>query len=155
MKIKWREGVSDWLALDPERFREKLSSLVEYHNFWFENYFEIEGVDLEETYESTLAAVDSIRPMIGDTIEILHAHRKAGNNILFEGAQGSLLDIDHGTYPFVTSSNTTAGGDGNRKWLWPSLFGLHSWDYQGLYHPRRVRTVPLNCLMRSHTIWPL
>ncbi len=48
--------------------------------------------------------------MIGDTIEILHAHRKAGNNILFEGAQGSLLDIDHGTYPFVTSSNTTAGG---------------------------------------------
>ena len=105
-----RRGIRLAEALDPERFREKLSSLVEYHNFWFENYFEIEGVDLEETYESTLAAVDSIRPMIGDTIEILHAHRKTGNNILFEGAQGSLLDIDHGTYPFVTSSNTTAGG---------------------------------------------
>ena len=48
--------------------------------------------------------------MIADTIDILHTHRKAGDNILFEGAQGSLLDIDHGTYPFVTSSNTTAGG---------------------------------------------
>ncbi|MED5312086.1 MAG: adenylosuccinate synthase [Pseudomonadota bacterium] len=105
-----RRGIRLAEALDPERFREKLSGLVEYHNFWFENYFEIEGVDLEETYESTLVAVDSIRSMIGDTIEILHAHRKAGNNILFEGAQGSLLDIDHGTYPFVTSSNTTAGG---------------------------------------------
>jgi adenylosuccinate synthase len=54
--------------------------------------------------------VEQVRPMIADTIDILHGHRKAGDNLLFEGAQGALLDIDHGTYPYVTSSNTTAGG---------------------------------------------
>ena len=53
---------------------------------------------------------EQVRPMIADTIDILHSHRKAGDNLLFEGAQGALLDIDHGTYPYVTSSNTTAGG---------------------------------------------
>ncbi|HBW84365.1 MAG TPA: adenylosuccinate synthase, partial [Gammaproteobacteria bacterium] len=105
-----RRGIRLAEALEPERLREKLLNLVDYHNFWFEKYFGIEGVDFKETYELTLAAVDSVRPMISDTVDILHAHRAAGNNILFEGAQGSLLDIDHGTYPFVTSSNTTAGG---------------------------------------------
>src|SRR5690606_14976585 len=62
------------------------------------------------TLEGSLALGAEIRPMVADTIEILHSHRKAGDNSMFEGAQGPLLDIDHGTYPFVTSSNTTAGG---------------------------------------------
>jgi len=91
-------------------FKEKLEELLEYHNFWLEKYFSVEPVDFTEVFEGSLALVAEVKPMITDTIDLLHRHRKQGDNILFEGAQGSLLDIDHGTYPFVTSSNTTAGG---------------------------------------------
>ena len=93
--------------------------------------------------------------MIGDTIEILHAHRKAGNHILFEGAQGSLLDIDHGTYPFVTSSNTTAGGTATGSGYGPLYL-----DYiLGLPRPIPPASdpdrFPLNCLMKSGNTLPL
>jgi adenylosuccinate synthase len=74
------------------------------------NYYGVDTIDFASTLEKSLALGEQIKPMVSDTIEILHSHRKADDNILFEGAQGSLLDIDHGTYPFVTSSNTTAGG---------------------------------------------
>ena len=74
------------------------------------NYYEVATVDYQETLDQYLQLAERVRPMVADTIDILHKHRKNADNILFEGAQGSLLDIDHGTYPFVTSSNTTAGG---------------------------------------------
>ena len=105
-----RRGIRLAETLNEERFAEKLKELTEYHNFMLENYYGVEPVDFEMTLVSQLALARNLRPLIDDTIELLHSRRKAGADILFEGAQGSLLDIDHGTYPFVTSSNTTAGG---------------------------------------------
>ena len=105
-----RRGIRLAETLNEERFKAKLEELLAYHNFWLEKYFSAETVDFNETFESCMALSQEVQPMIADTVDMLHQHRKAGDNILFEGAQGSLLDIDHGTYPFVTSSNTTAGG---------------------------------------------
>src|SRR5690606_8119995 len=95
---------------DEKHFANRLKEVLEYHNFLLTNYYGVDAIDYAKTLEQSLALGAEIRPMVADTIEILHAHRKAGDNIMFEGAQGSLLDIDHGTYPYVTSSNTTAGG---------------------------------------------
>ena len=105
-----RRGLRLAETLNPALFSDKLKELLEYHNFLLKNYYKVDEVDFQKTYDTCMEQAEQIKPMIADTIEILHNHRKAGNNILFEGAQGSLLDIDHGTYPFVTSSNTTAGG---------------------------------------------
>lgn len=105
-----RRGIRLAETLNPERFAAKLEELMSYHNFWLENFYKVSPVDYQQAHDESLALAEQVRPMIADTIDILHSHRKAEENILFEGAQGSLLDIDHGTYPFVTSSNTTAGG---------------------------------------------
>lgn len=105
-----RRGIRLAETLNPERFAARLEELLQYHNFLLENYFDTQAVDFTEAFETSMALAEQVKPMIADTIDILHSHRKAGDSILFEGAQGSLLDIDHGTYPFVTSSNTTAGG---------------------------------------------
>ena len=105
-----RRGIRLAETLNEERFAEKLKELTEYHNFMLENYYGVEPVDFEATLENQLALARNLRPLIDDTIDLLHNRRKEGADILFEGAQGSFLDIDHGTYPFVTSSNTTAGG---------------------------------------------
>jgi adenylosuccinate synthase len=105
-----RRGIRLAEALNQNQFSDKLENLMDYHNFILKNYYQSETVDFNETLNNSLELVEHVRPMVTDTVDILHGHRKSGNNILFEGAQGSLLDIDHGTYPFVTSSNTTAGG---------------------------------------------
>ncbi len=91
-------------------FAEKLREVMEYHNFVLTQYFKVAAVDFEQTLATVLEQGRDILPMMADVTAILHEARERGANILFEGAQGSLLDIDHGTYPFVTSSNTTAGG---------------------------------------------
>jgi len=91
-------------------FAEKLRSVMEYHNFMLTEYYKVPAVDFQKTLDEVLAQAKEILPMMADVTAILHDARARGANILFEGAQGSLLDIDHGTYPFVTSSNTTAGG---------------------------------------------
>ncbi len=93
-----------------ERFAAKLGEVLDYHNFALRNYYRSEGVDFHRTLEETMAMAEQLEPMVADVAEMLHQYRRQGKNILFEGAQGALLDIDHGTYPFVTSSNTTAGG---------------------------------------------
>jgi len=93
-----------------QEFAAKIAEVVEYHNFMLINYYKTDGVDLQETLDGAQALVEQIKPMVGEVIPKLHRFRKQGENLLFEGAQGSLLDIDLGTYPFVTSSNTTAGG---------------------------------------------
>ncbi|NIN36146.1 MAG: adenylosuccinate synthase, partial [Gammaproteobacteria bacterium] len=72
--------------------------------------------------DETLAIADKITPMVTDVSEMLYQIQKQGNNILFEGAQGTLLDVDHGTYPFVTSSNTTAGGAATGSGIGPLSF---------------------------------
>ena len=90
-------------------FAAKLSEVMDYQNFLLEKYYQAQPVDFRETLDGCAAVAEQIRPMVTDVVVLLHKLREAGENILFEGAQGSLLDIDLGTYPFVTSSNTTAG----------------------------------------------
>jgi adenylosuccinate synthase len=92
-----------------DRFAAKLGEMLDYHNFVLKNYFHAPIVDFQQTMDETLALAERIKPMIADVPRLLFEANKAGNNLLFEGAQGTLLDIDHGTYPFVTSSNCIAG----------------------------------------------
>ena len=93
----------------PERFAQKLKENLDYHNFVLTQYLGAEAVDFETVFAQAMADAELIKPMVVDVSEALHAANKAGQNLLFEGAQGALLDIDHGTYPFVTSSNCVAG----------------------------------------------
>ncbi len=93
-----------------ERFAAKLGEVLDYHNFILKNYFHAETIDFAETLETTLQLAERIKPMVDDVPRLLYEANRNGDNLLFEGAQGTLLDIDHGTYPFVTSSNCTAGG---------------------------------------------
>lgn len=94
----------------PERFAKKLKEVMAYHNFALAHFYKVEPLKYENVLEQALEWGRQITPMIDRVTDTLHDLRRAGENILFEGAQGALLDIDHGTYPFVTSSNTTAGG---------------------------------------------
>ncbi len=105
-----RRGVRLGDLFHRERFARRLGEVVDYHNFILRNFYGEAPVDFQETLDSMLAVAGELRPMVGDVTAILHDTRARGGHILFEGAQGTLLDIDHGTYPFVTSSNTTAGG---------------------------------------------
>ncbi|MDR3491616.1 MAG: adenylosuccinate synthase [Gammaproteobacteria bacterium] len=94
---------------DKKRFAEKLKDVMEYHNFVLEHYHHEAPVDYNKTLEDALAYAEQLKPMKADVSALLTEYRLQGKNILFEGAQGTLLDVDHGTYPFVTSSNTVAG----------------------------------------------
>lgn len=105
-----RRGLRLGDLLDKEGFAEKLKEVMAYHNFVLTNYFGVEAVDYDATLAEAFRLGEEMRPMIADVTDMLHTARENGEHILFEGAQGSLLDIDHGTYPYVTSSNTTAGG---------------------------------------------
>ncbi|WP_417225021.1 adenylosuccinate synthase [Amphritea sp.] len=96
--------------MNPKRFAVKLKEVLEYHNFVLQNYYKVDAVSYDEVLKEALEMAEIMRPMVADVTSILHDYRERGENIMFEGAQGSLLDIDHGTYPYVTSSNTTAGG---------------------------------------------
>src|SRR5215831_7164585 len=93
----------------PVRFAEKLRELLEFHNFVLKNFYRSETVDFQKTLDETLALAPRLAQLVADVPRALYHANKAGKNLLFEGAQGSLLDIDHGTYPFVTSSNCVAG----------------------------------------------
>jgi adenylosuccinate synthase len=91
------------------RFAEKLRELLEFHNFVLEHYHKQPRLDWKVIFEETLALAPRLAPLVADVPRALYHANRAGKNLLFEGAQGSLLDIDHGTYPFVTSSNCVAG----------------------------------------------
>ncbi len=93
-----------------EQLTAKLGELLAYHNFVLTQYFKEEPEDFQKTLDELLGYAEAVRPMVADVTELLRLHLKRGDNVLFEGAQGALLDVDHGTYPYVTSSNTTAGG---------------------------------------------
>ena len=92
-----------------ERFAAKLGEVLDYHNFVLANYYRVEKLDFQRILDEQMAFAEQIAPLVGDVAESIHRLQEAGVNLMFEGAQGSLLDVDHGTYPFVTSSNTTAG----------------------------------------------
>ena len=96
--------------LHPARFTAKLGEVLDYHNFVLKHYFKTETVSLQQTLDESLGIAERIAPLIVDVPARLHELHGQEGNILFEGAQGTLLDIDHGTFPFVTSSNTTVGG---------------------------------------------
>jgi adenylosuccinate synthase len=92
-----------------ERFAAKLGEVLDYHNFVLMHYFKEKPIDFQATLDGALALVERIRPMVADTSSEINALMRDGKSVLFEGAQAALLDIDHGTYPYVTSSNCVAG----------------------------------------------
>ncbi|KKN09343.1 hypothetical protein LCGC14_1047560 [marine sediment metagenome] len=104
---------------DEHSFAEKLKEVMEFHNFSLVNYYKVDAVSYEKVLEETLAMRDILLPLIADIPAMLQDYHKAGDNVMFEGAQGALLDIDHGTYPYVTSSNTTAGGSATGSGVGP------------------------------------
>ena len=105
-----RRGLRAGDLLNTVSFAEKLKELVNYHNFMLTNYYHTDAVDYQQTLDEALRLGEQIKPMLTDVSEALYKHQAQGKNLLFEGAQGALLDIDHGTFPYVTSSSTTAGG---------------------------------------------
>jgi adenylosuccinate synthase len=105
-----------------ERFAAKLGEVIDYHNFALQHYFKAEPVDFHRVLEGALALADDLAPLVADVPDLLHRAAARGESLLFEGAQGALLDIDHGTYPYVTSSNTTAGGAATGSGIGPRDF---------------------------------
>jgi adenylosuccinate synthase len=106
------------------RFGERLAAAMDLHNFMLERYHGATAVDVQATLEEWLRLAERIKPLVGDAARYLDDQRRKGANLLFEGAQGALLDVDHGTYPYVTSSNTTAGVAATGTGL-----GLGAFDY--------------------------
>ena len=107
--------------LNENRFAEKLHENLDYHNFVLVNYLKAQPVDYQKTFDDALVNVPRIAPMVTDVSSALYAEYKAGAKLLFEGAQGSLLDVDHGTYPFVTSSNCVAGNAAAGSGVGPNM----------------------------------
>ncbi len=117
-----RRGLRVCDLYHPENFREKLKEILDYHNFILENYYHLNKIDLETVYTETQKLAKSIQPMVCDVTAKLFSYHNQDKSILFEGAQGSLLDVDHGTYPYVTSSNTTAGAASTGTGFGPLYF---------------------------------
>lgn len=105
-----RRGLRAGDLLNPDGFAERLRELLDYHNFVLQQYYHAEPLDFAAMLDHLLNLGEQVKPMLGDVAEMLYAYQDAGKNVLLEGAQGAMLDIDHGTYPYVTSSNTTSGG---------------------------------------------
>jgi adenylosuccinate synthase len=106
-----------------KRFAAKLGEVLDYHNFVLKNYFRTDTIDFHETLDAALALTDRLKPLVADVPRLLYEAQRAGDNLLFEGAQGTLLDVDHGTYPYVTSSNCVAGAAAAGAGVGPN--GLH------------------------------
>ena len=104
-----RRGLRVSDLFDSGRLAAKLGELLDFHNFVLEQFYHSKPVDVDEALQQTFQMAEFLRPLCGDVARTLHEIRTAGGNILFEGAQGAFLDVDHGTYPYVTSSNTTSG----------------------------------------------
>jgi adenylosuccinate synthase len=105
-----------------DRFAAKLGEMLDFHNFVLQRYYSAPVIDFQRTLDEQLAMAARIAPLVTDVTRALHELRTASANVLFEGAQGAMLDVDLGTYPFVTSSNTTAGFAGTGTGLGPRAF---------------------------------
>jgi adenylosuccinate synthase len=136
-----RRGLRIGDLLDSARFAEKLEPVVDYHNFVLERYFASEPIPFQQTLEQNLAFAERLRPMITDVSECLQAYVDEDKTLLFEGAQGTMLDIDHGTYPYVTSSNTCAAAAALGAGI-----GVHRLDYV-------LARCRLSCTMPSASAW--
>ena len=107
---------------NPDDFQDKLQDLLEYHNFILKHYYQAGAVDYIQARDELLELAAQVAPLTADVSAMLYQLRAQGGNLLFEGAQGTLLDVDHGTYPFVTSSNTTTGNAATGSGFAPGLF---------------------------------
>jgi adenylosuccinate synthase len=116
-----------------ENFAAKLGEVLDYHNFLLKNYFRTDTVDFNKTLDESLAAAEVIAPVTADVTQILYDLAEAGKSILFEGAQGTFLDIDHGTYPFVTSSNTVAAAASTGTGIGAGPFPTELFDDTGAH----------------------
>jgi len=105
-----------------DRFAAKLGEVLDFHNFVLQQYFRQPPVDFQRTLDEQWALAERVRPLVADVSQALHALRLEGANVLFEGAQAAMLDVDLGTYPYVTSSNTTAGFAGTGTGIGPRVF---------------------------------
>ena len=119
-----RRGIRAGDLFYPHLLEERLREMLDFHNFVLSQYFQEKPLDFAEVQTQLLTIGEEIKPMLGDVAGDLHGLREAGENVLYEGAQGAMLDIDHGTYPYVTSSNTTAGGAASGTGV-----GLLEFDY--------------------------
>ena len=117
-----RRGLRVQDLYDPARFAEKLAEVLSYHNFLLKSYYHQAEIDYQQTLDAALGFAPALRPMVADVAALLHAARERGDNLLFEGAQGALLDIDHGTYPYVTSSNCVSGAAAAGAGVGPQSF---------------------------------
>ncbi|HGW5158963.1 TPA: adenylosuccinate synthase [Proteus mirabilis] len=118
-----RRGLRVGDLFDKKAFAQKLREIIEYHNFQLVNYYKVEPVDYQKTLDDIMAIADILTGMVVDVSDLLYKATQKGELVMFEGAQGTLLDIDHGTYPYVTSSNTTAGGVATGSGLGPRYVG--------------------------------
>jgi adenylosuccinate synthase len=105
-----------------EKFAAKLGEILDFHNFVLQHYFKQPAVDFQKTLDEQLSYADRVRPLVNDVTQTLAALREKKADVMFEGAQGAMLDVDHGTYPFVTSSNTTGGFAGTGTGIGPRSF---------------------------------
>jgi adenylosuccinate synthase len=105
-----------------EKFAAKLGEVLDFHNFVLQHYFKQPAVDFQKTLDEQLALGERVRPLVTDVTQALARLRAANADVMFEGAQGAMLDVDLGTYPFVTSSNTTAGFSGTGTGIGPRWF---------------------------------
>ncbi|RTZ81131.1 MAG: adenylosuccinate synthase [Gammaproteobacteria bacterium] len=105
-----RRGIRLGEMMDADHFAERLREVMDYHNFSLKHLYKQPDVDYREVLDEALGQAEQLRDLVEDVTGTLIRMRKEGKSVMYEGAQGALLDIDHGTYPYVTSSNTTAGG---------------------------------------------
>ncbi len=116
-----RRAIRLYDLFNPEQFADKLKDVLEYHNFVLTKYLNSDPVDYQAQLDSALAKAEYLKPLVTDVSAALYHANAAGQNLLFEGAQGTLLDIDHGTYPYVTSSNCVSGQAAAGAGVGPSM----------------------------------
>ena len=107
---------------DATRFATRLREVLDYHNFMLHDYLQQPKIKFQPVLDTHLAMAERVKPLVVDVTQALQALRQQNANVMFEGAQGAMLDVDHGTYPFVTSSNTTAGFAATGTGLGPRAF---------------------------------
>ena len=117
-----RRGLRVGDLVDDNNFAEKLETLMEYHNFALKNYYKVDELNYQKVLDEALSYKDRLGSITVDVTQILDDYSREGRPMMFEGAQGMMLDVDHGTYPFVTSSNTSAGAAASGSGVGPNAF---------------------------------
>ncbi len=136
-----RTGIRIVDLLDEAVFREKLERNLEEKNLYLKAILQEPGLDFDAIHDAFRSHADQLRRYVADTALYLHRAVEAGQRILFEGAQGTMLDVDHGTYPYVTSSNTVAGAAAAGAGVGPGSFAQGDRHLQGVHHARRQRSL--------------